>query len=162
MSGDEGKAPEGNEPITIRVRDQVSWLLAIRKDEESVFVFYYTMGIARKSWPKRRAEDPFEKFARWWQMLLFWYFDLIECRLFPFRSFFSYTEQTGEETFFKIKKTTKMSKVFQTYANRKGVQLSSLRFLLDGERIEPDQTPKMLELDDQDQIDCMLEQSGGW
>ena len=70
--------------------------------------------------------------------------------------------QTGEETFFKIKKTTKMSKVFQTYANRKGVQLSSLRFLLDGERIEPDQTPKMLELDDQDQIDCMLEQSGGW
>ena len=72
------------------------------------------------------------------------------------------TWQTGEETFFKIKKTTKMSKVFQTYANRKGVQLSSLRFLLDGERIEPDQTPKMLELDDQDQIDCMLEQSGGW
>ena len=74
----------------------------------------------------------------------------------------TYTTQTGEETFFKIKKTTKMSKVFQTYANRKGVQLSSLRFLLDGERIEPDQTPKMLELDDQDQIDCMLEQSGGW
>ncbi|VEU42005.1 unnamed protein product [Pseudo-nitzschia multistriata] len=71
-------------------------------------------------------------------------------------------DQTGEETFFKIKKTTKMSKVFGTYANRKGVQLSSLRFLLDGERIEPDQTPKMLELDDQDQIDCMLEQSGGW
>jgi len=69
--------------------------------------------------------------------------------------------KTGEETFFKIKKTTKMSKVFQTYANRKGVQLSSLRFLLDGERIEPEQTPKMLELDDQDQIDCMLEQSGG-
>mmetsp|Transcript_123515 Transcript_123515/g.357149 ORF Transcript_123515/g.357149 Transcript_123515/m.357149 type:complete len:90 (-) Transcript_123515:176-445(-) len=70
-------------------------------------------------------------------------------------------EQTGEETFFKIKKTTKMSKVFETFATRKGVQASSLRFLLDGERIEPDQTPKMLELDDQDQIDCMLEQSGG-
>ena len=70
--------------------------------------------------------------------------------------------QTGEETFFKIKKTTKMSKVFETYAQRKGVQSASLRFLLDGERIEPDQTPKMLELDDQDQIDCMLEQSGGF
>ena len=75
---------------------------------------------------------------------------------------FSAVLQTGEETFFKIKKTTKMSKVFETYAQRKGVQSSSLRFLLDGERIEPDQTPKMLELDDQDQIDCMLEQSGGW
>jgi hypothetical protein len=69
--------------------------------------------------------------------------------------------QTGEETFFKIKRTTKMSKVFETYASRKGVQAASLRFMLDGERIEANQTPKMLELDDQDQIDCMLEQMGG-
>lgn len=51
-----------------------------------------------------------------------------------------------------------MQKVFDTYAQRKGVQATSLRFLLDGERIEPTATPKMLELDDQDQIDCMLEQ----
>jgi Ubiquitin-2 like Rad60 SUMO-like len=51
-----------------------------------------------------------------------------------------------------------MQKVFDTYAQRKGIQASSLRFLLDGEKIGPDQTPKMLELDDQDQIDCMLEQ----
>jgi len=71
-------------------------------------------------------------------------------------------DQTGEETYFKIKKTTKMEKVFQTYAQRKGVQSSSLRFLLDGERIMGDQTPKQLELDDQDQIDCMLEQMGGY
>jgi len=70
-------------------------------------------------------------------------------------------KQSGEETFFKIKKSTKMHKVFESFASRKGVQSSSLRFLLDGERIEPDSTPKMLELDDQDQIDCMLEQSGG-
>mmetsp|Transcript_22188 Transcript_22188/g.61791 ORF Transcript_22188/g.61791 Transcript_22188/m.61791 type:complete len:92 (+) Transcript_22188:221-496(+) len=70
-------------------------------------------------------------------------------------------DQTGEETFFKIKKTTKMQKVFDTYAQRKGVEASSLRFLLDGERIEADATPKTLELDDQDQIDCMLEQTGG-
>ncbi|GKY98196.1 hypothetical protein MPSEU_000777400 [Mayamaea pseudoterrestris] len=70
-------------------------------------------------------------------------------------------DQTGEETFFKVKKTTKMKKIFETYASRRGVQASSLRFLLDGERIEPDQTPKMLELEDQDQIDCLLEQTGG-
>jgi len=54
-----------------------------------------------------------------------------------------------------------MSKVFETYAQRKGVQSNSLRFLLDGERIQNDQTPKQLDLDDQDQIDCMLEQTGG-
>lgn len=39
--------------------------------------------------------------------------------------------------------------------------MTSLRFMLDGERIHEDQTPKMLELEDQDQIDCMLEQTGG-
>ena len=54
-----------------------------------------------------------------------------------------------------------MEKVFATYAQRKGVQASSLRFLLDGDRIQGTQTPKELELDDQDQIDCMLEQTGG-
>eukprot|EP00980_Cylindrotheca_fusiformis_P010690 scaffold2391_cov113-Cylindrotheca_fusiformis.AAC.7 len=71
-------------------------------------------------------------------------------------------DQSGEETFFKIKKTTKMGKVFETYAQRKGMQMSSLRFLLDGDRIKEDQTPKMLEMEDQDQIDCVLDQVGGW
>lgn len=52
--------------------------------------------------------------------------------------------------------------VFQTYASRRGVDVSSLRFLLDGERIDAAETPKSLELDDQDQIDCMLEQTGGY
>ena len=54
-----------------------------------------------------------------------------------------------------------MQKVFETYAQRKGVQVQSLRFMLDGERVNENQTPKMLELEDQDQIDCMLEQTGG-
>ncbi|KAL7429903.1 hypothetical protein ACHAXM_001915, partial [Skeletonema potamos] len=71
-------------------------------------------------------------------------------------------DQTGEETFFKIKKSTKMSKVMKTYAGRKGVDVSTLRFLVDGDRVQPDDTPESLDLDDQDQIDCMLEQSGGW
>ncbi|GAX28315.1 small ubiquitin-related modifier [Fistulifera solaris] len=70
-------------------------------------------------------------------------------------------DQDGQETFFKIKKTTKMRKVFENYATRKGVQISSLRFLLDGEIVDNDTTPKMLELEDQDQIDCMLAQTGG-
>lgn len=71
-------------------------------------------------------------------------------------------DQTGEETFFKIKKTTKMSKVFETYAQRKGVVASSLRFLLDGDRILEKATPQSLDLEDQDQIDCVLEQVGGF
>ena len=70
-------------------------------------------------------------------------------------------DQSGDETFFKVKKTTKMSKVFGAYAQRKGVPKTSLRFLIDGERIDENETPKSLELEDQDQIDCLLEQTGG-
>lgn len=69
--------------------------------------------------------------------------------------------QNGEETQFKIKKTTKMGKVFKAYAERKGISQSTLRFLLDGERVADDQTAKMLELEDGDQIDAVLEQVGG-
>jgi small ubiquitin-related modifier len=83
-----------------------------------------------------------------------------------------------------------MEKIFSAYAQRKGVPPNALRFLLDGTRISGDQTPKMvrapplpyllvcggsrltgdgvrcdvmqqLELEDQDQIDCALEQVGG-
>ena len=51
-------------------------------------------------------------------------------------------DQTGEETYFKVKNTTKMGKVFQAYAKRKGLAVGSLRFLLDGERINEDESPK--------------------
>ena len=54
-------------------------------------------------------------------------------------------DQTGEETFFKVKLSTKMSKVFDAYASRKGVRANALRFLLDGERINAGQTPLQLE-----------------
>ena len=70
--------------------------------------------------------------------------------------------QTGEETVFKIKTTTKMSKVFDAYAKRKGLDRTAIRFVLDGENVADFQTPKMLELEDQDQIDCLLEQVGGF
>ena len=59
--------------------------------------------------------------------------------------------------FFKVKKTTKLSKMMEAYAKRRGVPVSSLRFSLDGERIGVEDTPKMLELEENDQIDVMLE-----
>jgi len=62
---------------------------------------------------------------------------------------------------FKIKRTTKMKKVFVTYASRKGVEASTMRFMLDGENIGPEATPAELDLDDDDQIDCFLAQVGG-
>ncbi len=51
--------------------------------------------------------------------------------------------------------------MFEAYASRKGVDVNALRFLLDGERIQENDSPKMLELEDEDQIDCVLQQLGG-
>ena len=67
---------------------------------------------------------------------------------------------TGEETMFKIKKSTKFVKIMNAYAMRKGVEAMSLRFLLDCERIHPDDTCATLQLEDGDQVYVMLEQSG--
>jgi small ubiquitin-related modifier len=70
-------------------------------------------------------------------------------------------DQSGEEMFFKVKKTTKLGKMMDAYAKRRGVPPNSLRFQLDGERLKSEDTPKMLELEENDQIDVMLEATGG-
>ena len=67
----------------------------------------------------------------------------------------------GDEMFFKVKKATRMQKIMDAFAQRKGIAPNSLRFMLDGQRVEGDNTPKMLELEDNDQIDVVLEQVGG-
>jgi Ubiquitin-2 like Rad60 SUMO-like len=56
-----------------------------------------------------------------------------------------------------MRKTQKMSILFEKYAQRMGVYSSSLRFLVDGDRIEPDQTLGTLQLDDENSIDCATE-----
>ena len=61
---------------------------------------------------------------------------------------------SGDGIMFTIKKITKMKKVFKVYAQVKGIEESSLCFMLDGERVGDDDTPELLELEDDDQIDC--------
>ena len=68
--------------------------------------------------------------------------------------------QTGEGTSYKIKRSTRMSTVFDTFAERMGVCADSLRFTLDAERVGPDETPETLDLEEDDQIDVFLEQGG--
>ena len=70
-------------------------------------------------------------------------------------------DQTGEETFYKVKYTTKFDTIFNKYATRKGICVASLRFLFDGSRVRGDQTPADIDMEDGDQLDCMLEQQGG-
>jgi small ubiquitin-related modifier len=70
--------------------------------------------------------------------------------------------QDGEEaTQFKVKKSTKLQKVFDAYIARKGVNPGAVRFLFDGKSIQGTSTPKMLEMNDEDQIDAVLSQVGG-
>ncbi|KAH9961922.1 small ubiquitin-related modifier [Russula dissimulans] len=68
---------------------------------------------------------------------------------------------SGEEVYFKIKRTTKLSKLQGAYANKVGKDVGSIRFLYDGARINDDDTPQTLEMEDNDTIDVMVEQVGG-
>ncbi len=54
-----------------------------------------------------------------------------------------------------------MSKIFGAYAGRRGVAPTALRFMFDGKRVKDTDTPKMLEMEDDDQIEAHLEQLGG-
>ena len=56
---------------------------------------------------------------------------------------------------------TKFGKIFKAYAKKKGIQENALRFLFDGNRIDKAETPKMLEMEDGDQVMAVLEQEGG-
>ena len=65
--------------------------------------------------------------------------------------------QNGEEILFKFRKATKMQKIFNAYASKRGVSEHSLRFLIDGEWISPQQTAEMLDLEDNDVVDVYSE-----
>ena len=67
---------------------------------------------------------------------------------------------------YKIKTTTNLDKVFIAYAKRKGINATSLRFYVDGTRVNygREETPETILMENGvlvcDQIDVMLEQQG--
>jgi small ubiquitin-related modifier len=67
----------------------------------------------------------------------------------------------GEVTKFKVKNTTKMGKVMAAYASKNNLDITTIKFILDGERVGKDDTPKTLELEEGDSIDHFQEQVGG-
>jgi len=70
-------------------------------------------------------------------------------------------DQQGSEVQFKIKKATPLRKLMDAYCSRLGLQASQVRFMVDGERIAPDDTAEKLGLEDEDLIDVAMEQTGG-
>lgn len=69
--------------------------------------------------------------------------------------------QDGNEVFFRIKRSTQLKKLMNAYCDRQSVELNSIAFLFDGRRLRGEQTPDELEMEEGDEIDAMLHQTGG-
>uniref|UniRef100_A0A915CXE1 Small ubiquitin-related modifier n=1 Tax=Ditylenchus dipsaci TaxID=166011 RepID=A0A915CXE1_9BILA len=69
--------------------------------------------------------------------------------------------QDSNEVHFRVKFGTSMGKLKKSYAERTGVSVNALRFLFDGRRINDDDTPKSLEMEEDDTIEVYQEQVGG-
>lgn len=69
--------------------------------------------------------------------------------------------QDSNEIHFRVKLTVQFGKVKRVYSERLGVHVGSLRFLFDGRRINDTDTPKMLEMENDDVIEVYKEQTGG-
>jgi len=67
----------------------------------------------------------------------------------------------GKEVLFKLKMTTPLRKLMDAYCQREGLPVDGVRLLYEGERVNRDQTPEELDMQDGDEIDALVEQTGG-
>ncbi|KAK7731249.1 SUMO protein smt3 [Diaporthe eres] len=67
----------------------------------------------------------------------------------------------NNELVFKIKKSTKLEKLIDSFCERHGKDPGSVRFLFEGDRIKKSDTPDSLEMEDGDTIEVFYEQTGG-
>ncbi|CAL8292529.1 unnamed protein product [Arctogadus glacialis] len=65
--------------------------------------------------------------------------------------------QDNSEIHFKVKMTTHLKKLKESYSQRQGVPMNTLRFLFEGQRITDNQTPKELGMEDEDLLDPRAE-----
>lgn len=69
--------------------------------------------------------------------------------------------QDGSEIFFKIRPSTQLKKLMDSYCQRQGVDPKTVRFLFEGTRVGETSTPRELGMQNDDSIDAMVEQRGG-
>lgn len=70
-------------------------------------------------------------------------------------------DQGGTEVFFRLKRTTPLRKLMEAYCQRQTVSANTVRFLYDGVRVQPEDTPKSLDMEENDAIDVVMQQIGG-
>lgn len=69
--------------------------------------------------------------------------------------------QDGTEIHFKLNVRTKFVKVKAAYCHRLGLPINAFRFLFDGHRINDDETPEALQMQNDDLVEVYQEQTGG-
>ena len=69
--------------------------------------------------------------------------------------------QDSNEIHFRVKMSTQMGKLKKSYSERVGAPITSLRFLFDGKRINDEETPKSLEMEQDNGIEVYQELTGG-
>jgi len=68
---------------------------------------------------------------------------------------------SNNEVFFKIKRTTNLKKLMDAFCDRQGKMPNQVRFLFDGARVQADDTPEKLDMQDGDTLEVHQEQIGG-
>ncbi|KAI9691776.1 MAG: hypothetical protein M1822_007848 [Bathelium mastoideum] len=67
----------------------------------------------------------------------------------------------NNEVFFKIKRTTQLKKLMDAFCERQGKRPDTVRFLFDGQRVNPSDNPESLDMQDGDTLEVHAEQIGG-
>ena len=73
----------------------------------------------------------------------------------------SIKDPQGEAIQFRVKKETSFEKIFGAFEKQKGVGPQTYSYFFDGNRLARTGTVKFHEMEDGDQIDAQLEQTGG-
>ena len=69
--------------------------------------------------------------------------------------------QDGQVIAFKIKRNTPFRKLIHAYCDRAKVAQNTMRFTFDGSRINDNDTPKSMDMEDGDTIEVFTQQTGG-
>lgn len=81
-------------------------------------------------------------------------------RVGPGRIILRIVTQDGNQLSHIMGNNAPLQHLMQSFCNRQGIAMNSIRFLFDGSRINPNQSPQELDMEDGDVIDVMVEQQG--
>lgn len=71
------------------------------------------------------------------------------------------TSDLTNEVHFRVKSATSLGRLKRSYCSKLGHQVDELRFVFDGHRITDDDTPKSLNMENDDVIEIYQERTGG-